>query len=73
MKRELLLEQNYGYRIPFPEEVHTNPDIKKKNDRYQSRIQYAFPYDPHIEGKTAFYLKNMKEFNPDKSWSEVKE
>src|SRR5512139_924203 len=64
MKRELLLEQNYGYRIPFPEEVHTNPDIKKRYDRYQSRIQYAYPYDPHIEGKTAFYVKNMKEFNP---------
>ena len=64
MKRELLLEQNYGYRIPFPEEVHTNPQIKKRYDKYQSRIQYAYPYDPLIDGKTAFYLKNMKEFSP---------
>lgn len=64
MKRELLLERNWGYRIPFPEEVHTNPEIKKRYEKYQSRIQYAYPYDPHIETKTAFYLKNMKEFNP---------
>lgn len=64
MKRELLLERNWGYRIPFPEEVHTNPEIKKRYEKYQSSIQYAYPYDPHIETKTAFYLKNMKEFNP---------
>ncbi|RJQ50397.1 MAG: twin-arginine translocation signal domain-containing protein [Nitrospiraceae bacterium] len=64
MRRELLLEQNYGYRIPFPEEVHTNPEIKQRYEKYQSRIQYAWPYDPHIEGKTGFYLKNMKDFNP---------
>lgn len=64
MKRELLLERNWGYRIPFPEEVHTNPEIKKRYEKYQSRIQYAYPYDPHIETKTAFYLKNMKKFNP---------
>ncbi|MBI5410151.1 MAG: molybdopterin oxidoreductase family protein [Nitrospirae bacterium] len=64
MKRELLLEQNHGYRIPFPEEVHTNPEIKARYDKYQSRIQYAYPYDPHIDGKTTFYLKNMKDFNP---------
>lgn len=64
MKRELLLEQNHGYRIPFPAEYHTSEDVKKRYDKYQSRIQYAWPYDPHIDGKTAFYLKNMKEFNP---------
>ncbi len=64
MKRELLLEQNHGYRIPFPEEVHTNPEIKQRYEKYQSRIQYAYPYDPHIDGKTTFYVKNMKEFNP---------
>jgi nitrate reductase NapA len=64
MKRDMLLEQNHGYRIPLPAEYHTNEDVKKRYDRYQSRIQYAWPYDPHIDGKTAAYLKNMKEFSP---------
>jgi len=64
MTREMLLEQNYGYRIPLPAEYHTNEDVKKRYDKYVSRIQYAYPYDPHIDGKTAFYIKNMKELNP---------
>ncbi|MCL4456523.1 MAG: molybdopterin oxidoreductase family protein [Nitrospirae bacterium] len=64
MNRKMLLEQNHGYRIPLPKEYHTNADVKKRYDRYVSRIQYAYPYDPHIDGKTNFYLKNMKEFNP---------
>jgi anaerobic selenocysteine-containing dehydrogenase len=64
MKRELLLEQNFGYRIPFPDDVHTKPGIKARYEKYQSRIQYAYPYDPHIEAKTSAYLENMKEFNP---------
>lgn len=64
MKRELLLEQNYGYRIPFPVEVHTDPAIKARYDKYQSRIQYAYPYDPIVDARTSSFLKNMKEFNP---------
>lgn len=64
MKRELLLEQNYGYRIPFPAEVHTDPAIKARYDKYQSRIQYAYPYDPIVDARTSSLLKNMKEFNP---------
>ena len=64
MNRKMLLEQNHGYRIPLPAEYHTNADVKKRYDKYVSSIQYAYPYDPHIDGKTAFYMKNMKEFNP---------
>jgi len=64
MNRKMLLEQNHGYRIPLPAEYHTDAGVKARYDRYVSRIQYAYPYDPHIDGKTAFYLKNMKEFNP---------
>ncbi len=64
MNRKMLLDQNHGYRIPLPAEYHTNADIKARYDKYNSRIQYAYPYDPHIEKLTAAYLKNMKEFNP---------
>ncbi|MBI4687923.1 MAG: molybdopterin oxidoreductase family protein [Nitrospirae bacterium] len=64
MSRKLLLEQNHGYRIPFPAEVHTDAAIKARYDKYQSSIQGAYPYDPHIDAKTGFYLKNMKTFNP---------
>lgn len=64
MNRKLLLEQNFGYRIPFPAEVHTDPAIKERYEKYQSRIQYAYPYDPHIDKMTRAYLKNMKDFNP---------
>lgn len=64
MNRKLLLEQNHGYRIPFPAEVHTDADMRKRYERYNSKIQYAWPYDPHIEKHTSNYLKNMKEFNP---------
>lgn len=64
MNRKILLEQNHGYRIPFPAEYHTDEGIRKRYDRYQSSIQYAFPYDPHIDKLTGNYLKNMKTFNP---------
>jgi nitrate reductase NapA len=64
MNRKMLLEQNHGYRIPLPAEYHTSDDVKKRYDKYQSKIQYAYPYDPHIDKITAGYLKNMKEFNP---------
>jgi len=64
MNRKMLLEQNYGYRIPLPSEYHTDAAVKARYDKYQSRIQYAYPYDPHIDKLTAAYLKNMKEFNP---------
>ena len=64
MSRKVLLERNHGYRIPFPAEVHTDPDIKARYEKYESRIQYAYPYDPHIEKLTKTYLANMKAFNP---------
>jgi nitrate reductase NapA len=64
MNRKMLLEQNYGYRIPLPSEYHTDAAVKARYDKYQSKIQYAYPYDPHIDKLTAAYLKNMKEFNP---------
>jgi nitrate reductase NapA len=63
MNRKLLLDQNYGYRIPFPAEVHTDPELKKRYEKYNSSIQYAYPYDPLVDKMTAMYLKNMKEFN----------
>uniref|UniRef100_UPI002FDAB8A5 molybdopterin-dependent oxidoreductase n=1 Tax=Dissulfurispira sp. TaxID=2817609 RepID=UPI002FDAB8A5 len=52
MNRKMLLEQNFGYRIPFPAEVHTDPAVKARYDKYQSRIQYAYPYDPLIDKMT---------------------
>ncbi|HMK66331.1 MAG TPA: molybdopterin dinucleotide binding domain-containing protein, partial [Thermodesulfobacteriota bacterium] len=64
LKREMLLDQNFGFRIPLPADYQTSEEVKKKYDRYQSKIQYAFPYDPHIDKMTQAYLKNMKEFNP---------
>ena len=64
MNRKILLEQNFGYRIPFPAEVHTDPALKARYEKYNSRIQYAYPYDPLVDKITASYLKNMKEFNP---------
>lgn len=63
MNRKMLLEQNHGYRIPLPAEYHTDADVKKRYDKYNSRIQYAYPYDPHIDKITGSYLKNMKDFN----------
>lgn len=64
MNRKMLLEQNFGYRIPLPAEYHTDASVKARYDKYHSSIQYAYPYDPLIDKITAFYLKNMKEFNP---------
>jgi len=63
MNRKMLLEQNHGYRIPLPAEYHTDADVKKRYDKYNSSIQYAYPYDPHIDKLTGSYLKNMKDFN----------
>lgn len=64
MNRKMLLEQNHGYRIPLPAEYHTDASVKARYDKYNSKIQYAYPYDPHIDKLTAAYLKNMKELNP---------
>ncbi len=64
MNRKVLLERNHGYRIPFPADVHTDPAMKARYDKYESRIQYAYPYDPLIERMTKTYLDNMKAFNP---------
>ncbi len=64
MNRKVLLERNHGYRIPFPADVHTDPAMKARYEKYESRIQYAFPYDPLIERVTKTYLDNMKAFNP---------
>ncbi len=64
MNRKALLERNHGYRIPFPADVHTDPAMKARYEKYESRIQYAFPYDPLIERVTKTYLDNMKAFNP---------
>lgn len=64
MNRDMLLAQNHGYRIPLPSEYHTDADVKARYDKYDSRIQYAYPYDPHIDKHTKKYLGTMKEFNP---------
>lgn len=64
MNRDMLLERNYGYRQPLPESYHKDPDVKKRYDRYESRIQFAYPYDPHIDPKTKGYIAGMKKFNP---------
>lgn len=64
MNRKMLLEQNFGYRIPLPAEYHTDASVKLRYDKYNSKIQYAYPYDPHIEKLTAAYIKNMQEYNP---------
>ncbi len=64
MNRNMLLEQNHGYRIPLPAEYHTDASVKARYDRYNSKIQYAYPYDPHIDKLTSAYLKNMKELSP---------
>lgn len=64
MNRKMLLERNWGYRQPLPESYHTDAGVKARYDKYESRIQFAFPYDPHIDGKTKFYIGNMKKHNP---------
>ncbi len=33
-------------------------------EKYESRIQYSYPYDPLIERATKAYLDNIKAFNP---------
>jgi len=64
MSKKVLLERNFGYRIPFPAEVHIDPALKARYAKYEASIQYAYPYDPLIERITAVYLSNMKAFNP---------
>lgn len=64
MNRKVLLERNHGFRIPFPSDVHTDTAIKTRYEKYESRIQYAYPYDPLIERATKAYLENIKAFNP---------
>ncbi|MFH7326539.1 molybdopterin oxidoreductase family protein [Desulfurivibrio sp. C05AmB] len=64
MNRDILLERNHGYRIPFPADVHTDPVMKARYDKYESRIVYAYPYDTMIERATNAYLGNMKAINP---------
>ncbi|ADH86587.1 molybdopterin oxidoreductase family protein [Desulfurivibrio alkaliphilus] len=64
MNRDVLLDRNHGYRIPFPADVHTDPAMKARYDKYESRIQYAYPYDPLVERITNAYLGNQKAINP---------
>jgi nitrate reductase NapA len=64
LHRKMLLEKPSGYRIPLPAEYHSDAAVKARYDKYQSSIQYAYPYDPHIDKLTGVYLKNMKDFNP---------
>ncbi len=64
MTYDMLLDRNYGYRFPLPQEYHTNPEIKARIDKYGSRIRYAFPYDPLIEEHVEMYMKNIKKGNP---------
>ncbi|MDX9714270.1 MAG: molybdopterin oxidoreductase family protein [Dissulfurispiraceae bacterium] len=64
MHRDMLLKKNHGYRQPLPDSYHTNPSVKARYDKYESRIQFAYPYDPHIDEKTKGYLAGMKVFNP---------
>jgi nitrate reductase NapA len=64
MTYEMLIDRNYGYRFPLPMEYHTDPKIKARIDKYQSRIRYAYPYDPLIEKHTEKYLKSLKAGNP---------
>ncbi|MEW6408624.1 MAG: molybdopterin oxidoreductase family protein [Nitrospirota bacterium] len=64
MHRDMMLQRNWGYRQPLPESYHTDPDVKRRYDKYESRIQFAYPYDPHIDPKTKAYLTGIKKFNP---------
>lgn len=64
MNRKVLLDRNHGYRIPYPSEVNTDPALKARYEKYESRIQYAYPYDPIIESATTAYISNLKAFNP---------
>jgi nitrate reductase NapA len=64
MKRTRMRAVNHGWRIPFPEEYDQDPDVKARYDKYQSRIQYAFPYDPIVADRTKKFLAAMKEWNP---------
>ncbi len=64
MDREKLIERNWGYRQPFPKEYHTDADIKARYDKYESSIQYAYPYDPIVDNRTQGYINNLKKWNP---------
>jgi nitrate reductase NapA len=64
MKKEMLIERNWGYRIPLPTEFHGDNDIKQRYIKYESRIQYAYPYDPIVDLRTKTYLGNLAKFNP---------
>ncbi len=64
MNRARLRAVNHGWRIPFPEDYDHDADVKARYDKYQSRIQYAFPYDPIIADRTKKFLAAMKEWNP---------
>jgi anaerobic selenocysteine-containing dehydrogenase len=64
MNRARMRAVNHGWRIPFPEEYDRDADVKARYDKYQSRIQYAYPYDPIIADRTQKYLAAMKEWNP---------
>ncbi len=62
--RDKLKKKVSGYRMPMPEEYDTDPDVKARYDKYQSRITYAYPYDPHIEKHTRKALENLKKWAP---------
>jgi anaerobic selenocysteine-containing dehydrogenase len=64
LKREMLIERNWGYRIPLPEEYHTDKSIKERYDKYEAQIQYAYPYDPIIDLRTKRYIDTLKRWNP---------
>jgi len=64
MTKKRLLEQNHGYRIPFPAAYDTDADVKARYDKYESRIVYAWPYDPVIGPRTKFFMDNLKAWNP---------
>jgi len=64
MRRSLLHERNWGFRQPMPEDYHTNPDVRKRYEKYESRIQYAYPYDPMVEKRFETAVANLKKWNP---------
>ncbi|CUS84475.1 periplasmic nitrate reductase subunit NapA apoprotein [Candidatus Kryptonium thompsonii] len=71
MHKELLVNRNWGYRIPMPEAFHSDEGIKQRYLKYESRIQYAYPYDPIVDLRTKAYLSNLEKFNPVyKRWVE---
>jgi nitrate reductase NapA len=64
MTYEMLLDRNHGYRFPLPMEYHTDPKIKERVDKYESRIRYAYPYDPLIEKHHKMWINKLKVWNP---------